>query len=73
MTGTQRVSLLLALFALLSGLATVGSAQASSGVESHPMIGTAAPRFTLVGVDGESLGLADLRGEFVVIHFGTSW
>jgi len=39
----------------------------------QPMIGEAAPAFTLENLQGEKLSLADLRGKFVVIHFATSW
>ncbi len=39
----------------------------------QPMIGEEAPPFNLQGIDGERYALADLRGQFVVIHFGTSW
>ena len=48
-------------------------ARGESGVESHPMIGMAAPGFDLQGIGGDKLSLADLRGKFVVIHFGASW
>ena len=39
----------------------------------QPKIGEAAPAFNLENLQGEKLSLADMRGKFVVIHFGTSW
>ena len=39
----------------------------------QPMIGEAAPAFTLENLQGKKVALADLRGKFVVIHFATSW
>lgn len=47
-------------------------AKASAGV-TQPMIGEAAPLFTLQGIDGVTYSLAEQRGKLVVIHFGTSW
>jgi peroxiredoxin len=32
-----------------------------------------APGFELQSIGGDTLSLADLRGKFVVIHFGASW
>jgi cytochrome oxidase Cu insertion factor (SCO1/SenC/PrrC family) len=45
----------------------------NTNVSEHPMIGEAAPPFDLSTVGGDRLSLADLKGKFVVIHFGTSW
>jgi peroxiredoxin len=39
----------------------------------QPMIGEPAPSFVLPSVTGETVSLADLRGRYLVIHFGTSW
>jgi peroxiredoxin len=39
----------------------------------QPMIGEPAPEFALPSATGETVSLADLRGKYVVIHFGTSW
>ena len=52
--------------ALLLGLAAVGTAD-------QPMIGQPAPGFDLCSLNGDSLSLADLRGKFVVLHFGAGW
>jgi len=39
----------------------------------QPMIGQAAPSFTLHGLDGKIYSLEQLRGKFVVIHFAATW
>jgi peroxiredoxin len=39
----------------------------------QPMIGEPAPPFTLTATDGSAHSLADFRGRYVVLHFGTSW
>ena len=41
--------------------------------ELQPMIDDPAPSFELLDTKGNVVSLADLRGKFVVIHFGTSW
>ncbi|MBR9997899.1 MAG: redoxin domain-containing protein [Cyclobacteriaceae bacterium] len=37
------------------------------------MIGNPAPDFSLADLDGDSLSLSSLRGDFVVIHIATTW
>jgi peroxiredoxin len=37
------------------------------------MIGQAAPSFNLPGLDGKMYSLERLRGNYVVIHFATTW
>jgi len=39
----------------------------------QPWIGNPAPPFSLPTLDGKRLSLADLRGQFVVLHFGAGW
>jgi cytochrome oxidase Cu insertion factor (SCO1/SenC/PrrC family) len=50
-------------------------AQSLEGVDvsSHPWIGNAAPGFELARIDGVTLSLEQLKGKYVVIHFGASW
>jgi hypothetical protein len=48
-------------------------AQGGSEAAPQPMIGAAAPAFELRTVAGDTLSLADLKGKFVVLHFGASW
>jgi peroxiredoxin len=39
----------------------------------QPMIGQAAPPFKLTAMDGKSYSLEQFRGQYVVIHFATTW
>ena len=39
----------------------------------QPMIGQPAPSFRLRSVDGKTLSLEEMRGRFIVLHFGASW
>ncbi len=41
--------------------------------DAQPLIGVAAPDFTLVDLNGENYSLKQFRGKFVVIHFATTW
>jgi cytochrome oxidase Cu insertion factor (SCO1/SenC/PrrC family) len=65
-----RLSIVIALVAW--GVGTV-NAQEKSEAAPQPMIGMDAPDFELQSIGGDTLSLADLRGKFVVIHFGASW
>ncbi len=65
-----RLSIVIALVAL--GAGTI-RAQEESEAAPQPMIGMDAPGFELQSIGGDTLSLADLRGKFVVIHFGASW
>ena len=56
---------------LLVGVVLVG-AQTAWAME-HPMIGEEAPVYDLAMLDGGSLSSADLRGKYVVLHFGAGW
>ncbi|HEU4366138.1 MAG TPA: hypothetical protein VFT13_11820 [Candidatus Krumholzibacteria bacterium] len=67
--------LVLASLIVIAAAGTLAPARAgdTTGVESHPWIGTAAPAFQLKSVGGGEVGLEGLEGKFVVIHFGASW
>ena len=54
------------ILALLLGVMAIAAAD-------QPMIGQPAPGFDLRALDGEALSLTDLRGKFVVLHFGAGW
>lgn len=69
----RRLLALVPLMALAALAAPANAADPATGVDDHPWIGAPAPAFELAGIDGETLALEDLRGRFVVIHFGTSW
>jgi cytochrome oxidase Cu insertion factor (SCO1/SenC/PrrC family) len=56
----------------LAGLVAVPCA--AVGAAGQPMIGEPAPPFRLTDLQtGQPLGLEDLRGKIVVLHFGASW
>jgi cytochrome c biogenesis protein CcmG/thiol:disulfide interchange protein DsbE len=38
-----------------------------------PLLDQPAPAFRLRGIDGSTLSLENLRGKFIVLHFGASW
>jgi cytochrome c biogenesis protein CcmG, thiol:disulfide interchange protein DsbE len=46
---------------------------AAPGEGGPPLLDRPAPTFRLRGVDGTALSLGDLRGRFIVLHFGASW
>ena len=39
----------------------------------QPWLGEPAAAFSLSTLDGNKLSLADLKGKFVVLHFGAGW
>lgn len=53
-------------------VALLAGAWALAAME-HPMIGEEAPAFELPTLDGETLSSSDLRGGYVVLHFGAGW
>jgi cytochrome c biogenesis protein CcmG/thiol:disulfide interchange protein DsbE len=42
-------------------------------VTASPLVGRAAPEFTLPGLDGPGVTLSALRGQIVVVNFWASW
>jgi hypothetical protein len=62
----RRVLALAAGALVLAGLRGVGA-------ETPSLLGQPAPSFRLEDVGGRTLSLDDLRGRFVVVHFGASW
>ena len=40
---------------------------------SPPLVGGPAPTFKLEAVDGQFMGMADLKGQFVVLNFWATW
>lgn len=65
MRRARGLSVLLAVL-MLSG------AQSAPAME-HPMIGEEAPAYDLPTLEGGNLSSADLRGKYVVLHFGAGW
>ncbi len=60
------------------GLSVLVAVVMLAGVQSvpameHPMIGEEAPAYDLPTLDGGNLSSADLRGKYVVLHFGAGW
>jgi cytochrome oxidase Cu insertion factor (SCO1/SenC/PrrC family) len=58
---------------MVTGASATARAEEESAVASQPMIGAAAPDFTLKQINDTTLSLGDLTGKYVVIHFGASW
>jgi cytochrome oxidase Cu insertion factor (SCO1/SenC/PrrC family) len=55
-------------------LALAGTALAADGeAQSQPFIGQPAPDFRLSDLEGRTLSLSELKGRFIVLHFGASW
>lgn len=48
-------------------------AVAALAQSKQPWIGNPAPSFGLSTLDGKKLSLSNLKGKFVVLHFGTGW
>jgi cytochrome oxidase Cu insertion factor (SCO1/SenC/PrrC family) len=63
------------LISVLAGVSRPQTSEAETGpsVSGQPMIGEVAPGFDLELVGGGRLSLDDLKGRYVVMHFGASW
>ncbi|UBV43444.1 TlpA family protein disulfide reductase [Deinococcus taeanensis] len=60
-------------FVLVAVLAVALRTPASNNQTGGPLIGKAAPDFTLDSLDGTTLSLASLKGRPVVVNFWASW
>ena len=59
---------------LIRWLEDVTSSQGASPLPGvAPVIGHAAPDFTLATLDGQSVTLSQLRGQWVLLNFWTTW
>lgn len=65
---TARWKRVVAALAIISAPLLLGG-----GEKNQPMMGEPAPAFRLQTLEGKTLALADLRGKFVVLHFGAGW
>lgn len=45
----------------------------TSAQDNQPMIGEQAPDFSLKDLNGNTVRLSDLEGNFVIMHFAASW
>ncbi len=73
-TGLRWVGYALALGAVALAVVLATRFGADPGLVDSPLIGREAPQFELAALDGSGrLGLADLRGEIVVVNFFASW
>lgn len=61
------------LIKFIAPLAFVFSLTALQAQTNQPMIGQAAPSFKLIGLDGKTYSLEQFSGQYVVIHFATTW
>ncbi|MEK7342444.1 MAG: TlpA disulfide reductase family protein [Pseudomonadota bacterium] len=60
-------------FWAISALAAVALATTPARAAQKPVVGSAAPDFDLLLVDGGKVSLADLKGQVVVLNFWATW
>ncbi len=63
-----------AVLLIVLGVVAAALVFVTSGRQSKPVrVGDAAPDFRLQALDGRSVGLSDLRGKVVMVHFWATW
>jgi cytochrome oxidase Cu insertion factor (SCO1/SenC/PrrC family) len=72
-TGFRRLQAGVLLMVLVLAVPLTASGGPDQKASGQPMLGERAPAFSLETVDGNSISLDALRGQFVVIHFAASW
>jgi len=65
MKNVQRAAIPLLVLAFACGTALLAI--------DHPMMGQEAPAFSLPALAGDNVSSSDLRGKFIVLHFGAGW
>ncbi len=58
---------------VVSVLALVGASGSLLAAEVPPVVGEAAPAFSLTSLAGDTVSLSDYSGKIVVLHFGAGW
>ncbi len=75
-SGSKKQVILLAVLVLFAALFVAGyvvKARKGTGGNKIIMQGDRAPEFRLQSTDGRSVGLSDLRGKVVMVHFWATW
>ncbi len=60
-------------FVAVAFLGAILGALISAQQKTHPLVGKAAPDFTLPTIDGKKIRLADLKGKVVLLNFFSHW
>jgi peroxiredoxin len=68
-----RLTVPVVVLSFLISTAMLAGAPGAPDANAQPMIGDTAPGFTLRDLDGGTHSLSDLTGEYVVLHFATTW
>jgi peroxiredoxin len=64
---------MISLFKVFVLICTFAGCHIAKGQDTQPMLGLPAPGFSLLSVQGEEYSLEQFKGDFVVIHFATTW